>query len=288
MGTKVCSICNKELDKSMFYKKKGYKHGVSGQCKECVKERANKYHEEHKESDNKRTKKYGKQYYKDNKGKEFERNKKYRETHKEQEKATAKIYYEANKEHITVVTKKYQSEHKEECSTRSKEYNGANKEHITKQKQQYYKDNKEYILVRCKEYVLLDPEKKRVRDKVWSHDNRDKQNVKKQRRRAKELKLLSTLTEQQWENVKLIFENKCCYCGEEKKLEQEHFISVINLGPYTHDNIVCACKSCNNSKGPKRFEDWYPSFKHYSKLREQKILLFLNYDRNNNQQLSIL
>lgn len=42
-GTKVCSKCRKELPISEFYKNKGKKDGLQGQCKNCIIEYYNKH-----------------------------------------------------------------------------------------------------------------------------------------------------------------------------------------------------------------------------------------------------
>lgn len=292
--TKICSKCGEEKPATTdyFYKNKDGKFGVARRCKECVKADARQYHEKHKESNNARHREYSKQYYLDNKEKELKRNKAHREAYKDHYKETSKVYYELNKERILETTKTYQREHREERSAHAKIYNEANKERIKEQKQQYYLENKERILARCKEYTLRDPEKTKLRNREWAKNNKDKHNMRKQRRRSRQLKLPTTLTEQQWQFTKDWFGNKCCYCGSERKLEQEHFIPVTSSGGYTHDNIVCACKSCNNSKGTKPFDEWYPTHKDYSPERERRIFEFLNHvancDDNTTQQLSIL
>jgi len=100
--------------------------------------------------------------------------------------------------------------------------------------------------------------------------------ILEQKRRAKELQLPYTLSLDEWESVKRYFDNKCCYCGKEKVLEQEHFIPLNSGGDYTANNILCSCKSCNSSKKASDFAIWYPKHKFYNKLRELKILSFIN------------
>lgn len=108
-----------------------------------------------------------------------------------------------------------------------------------------------------------------------------------QRRRSLKRKLETTLTLNQWENIKIHFNNKCCYCNRELPLEQEHFIALSVMGEYTINNIIPACKSCNASKSNKIFNEWYPKYKYYSKKREKIILSFLGYTKGI-QQLKIM
>ncbi len=72
-----------------------------------------------------------------------------------------------------------------------------------------------------------------------------------------------------------------------KRLEQEHFVPISSNGPYTANNIIPACKSCNSSKRDSDFFSWYPKQPFYSKRREAKILRYLNYDNDGKQQASI-
>jgi len=165
-----------------------------------------------------------------------------------------------------------------------KKYQEANKEKISNQKKQYYKDNKNKILEDDKFYYENNKDKISKREKLYCKNNKDKMNIKNQKRRAKKYGFDSTLTNEQWENIKQSFNFKCAYCGEKKTLAQEHFIPLFKGGEYTHNNIVPSCKSCNSSKNVKSFFEWYPKYKHYSKEREQEILEYLNYHKQTKSQ----
>lgn len=96
-----------------------------------------------------------------------------------------------------------------------------------------------------------------------------------------------SFTKEQWEECKSYFDNKCCYCGKELPLSQDHFIPLSKGGEYTHNNIIPACKSCNSSKGNRDFYIWYPKSRYYSKKRERNISKFLGYTVQG-QQLSLI
>lgn len=51
--------------------------------------------------------------------------------------------------------------------------------------------------------------------------------------------------------VKKKFRFKCVYCGSSKKLEVDHLFPVSKGGSEDLENLVCACKSCNSSKGDR-------------------------------------
>ena len=265
---KVCSKCGRELDNSKFSKATKNKDGLRGQCRECVAKDGDEY----------------------------------RKRNKVEISAHHKCYYQENKHFIAEKTKQYQAVNKEKISERGRKYRENNQEALSEKKKIYrenHKDkaleyrrshcekNKEYSVKYGKEYRKRNKESIAIRSSIWQKEHRDSINMVANRHRARKRLLISTLTHAQWEEIKLSFSNKCCYCGKEKMLAQEHFIPVASLGSYDINNIVPACKSCNSSKGPRDFFLWYPNYEHYSKKREIFILEFLNYGKQNIQQLSI-
>lgn len=200
---------------------------------------------------------YNKQYYQDNKEASAKRHKQYQQDNKEACAKYKNQYYQDNKETLAEYNKQYCQGNKETLAEYKQQYHQGNKETIAKQKKQYRQEHKEESRVCC------------------------------QTRRARKRLLPSTLTIQQWENIKEHFNNACAYCGKELPLTQEHLIPVTKGGEYTHNNITCACQSCNSSKRNKDFFVWYPIQPYYSKKREQKILKYLSYE-NKIQQLALV
>ena len=147
--------------------------------------------------------------------------------------------------------------------------------------------NKDSEVIRKRIWNEENKEKITLQHKIWNQNNKDKCNIMGNLRRSRKKELLSTLTKNQWENIKLYFNNRCAYCNKETPLEQEHFISLVKGGEFTINNIICACRSCNSSKKDRNFYEWYPKHKSYSKQREKKILKFLGY-ANDEQQLRII
>lgn len=140
-----------------------------------------------------------------------------------------------------------------------------NKKHVAETKRKYREKNKDKIRKYFSAYAKV---------------NADKFVKYTQKRNALKRKLPSTLNNEQWEMTKGYFHNKCAYCDKESKLTQDHFIPLSKGGEYTNNNIIPACTSCNSSKHDKDFFEWYPTHESYSKQRENKILMFLNYETN--------
>jgi len=208
-----------------------------------------------------------------------------------------KIWSENNKEHLCQYRKMYRNDNKEYLDKNSKLYHEKNKNKYAELKKKWNENNREHIA----QYLEENKEKFTKYREIYNNENRqslnrksllyaklnrDKCNILTQKYRAKKKKLPCTLTLIQWETIKSQFDNKCAYCGKEKPLEKEHFISLNKNGEFTINNIICACRSCNSSKGNRDFSKWYPTYRNYSKKRETKILKFLGYE-NENQQLKI-
>lgn len=244
---------------------------------------------------------YGRQHFKDNRNEILERNKKYREANKEKKAAQDRCYYENNKEKCSKYIKNYYELNKDRLTEYKRQYYTENKTRIREQHKQYYGSNKnkakernkcyresykEKIAEQNKKYYIANKEKIKERSREYHKLNIDKWNIWKQRRRAKEKELPHELTAEQWGIIKDAFNNRCCYCGKELPLTQDHFIALDNGGEFSVNNIVPACKSCNSSKNNKKFFLWYPKHKHYSKKREKRILEYLKY-KNGVQQMTL-
>lgn len=174
------------------------------------------------------------------------------------------------------VYKKRRQENKEKARASDKRYYEKNKVDITNKIKKYRQQNKDEVNASNKMYYAKNIEKMREQTRV-----------RVQRRNAIKSTLQSDFTLKQWENLKKHFDNECAYCGNKKELEQEHFVPVSKKGEYTINNIIPSCRSCNASKFNHSFFEWYPTHKSYSKKRENKILEYLNYETNKEQQLSI-
>lgn len=266
--SKTCTKCGNELPatRDYFHFRKGT---PVSQCKECIREYKKKYYQENKEKVCKKVNEYRNDneelirerkiaYYNKNKEKILDKNRKWREENKDRKAAIDRKYYLENREHILQYSRNYREENKEE---------------IAKSKYEWYLRNKEHVI-------------KMISD--WCKENPEKANAMRQRRKARLRALPATLTNKQWKQIKKYFAHKCAYCGEDKPLEQDHFVALSKGGEYTHNNIIPACRNCNAIKSNKDFFEWYPTYEHYSEYRESKILEYLNYKDEGIQQLSIL
>jgi 5-methylcytosine-specific restriction endonuclease McrA len=97
-----------------------------------------------------------------------------------------------------------------------------------------------------------------------------------QQRRARLAGIPATLTAQDWAACRHHFHSLCAYCGSAGKLHQEHVVPVQDGGPYSADNIVPACGSCNSSKSTRALEDWFPRQPFYTEERMTMVVTYLS------------
>lgn len=263
METKFCYRCRTIKYKKEFGKDKSRKDGLANTCKPCLKIYMKQYYETNKEILLEKQRAYSTQYYEDNKENITIYKRKYDQDNKVMVSAKSKIYKEKHRERDVIRNKKYYETNKETLAINHKPYLLKNKLKILTYQKEYREANKKIIAIKKSKYCKEHLEEYRING---------------ERRRTLKKSLPSTLTVQQWENIKLHFNNKCAYCNKKLPLAQEHFIALSKGGEYTVNNIIPSCQSCNSSKGTKKFLDWYLKYKYYSKTRERAILKFLNYE----------
>ena len=70
----------------------------------------------------------------------------------------------------------------------------------------------------------------------------------KARRYAKEKGAIGFHTLEEWNNLKILYNNKCAICKEEKKLTKDHIIPLSKNGSDYIENIQPLCCNCNSKK----------------------------------------
>ena len=95
----------------------------------------------------------------------------------------------------------------------------------------------------------------------FNKDKNNKDGLASQRRKEIMEQLPYTFTEEEWQQCLEYFDYSCAYCGSKKNIQQDHFVSIMNDGPYTKNNMVVACGFCNPSKSDSNFFEWYPKQK---------------------------
>lgn len=250
MDTKICAKCEeeKELTHDNFAYDKKARDGYMGTCKVCR---------------NKRVVELRKEHWDEYKSKKSE-------------------YCEKNRTKITNQQADYVNRNKDQVIKWRHQYKLENKVKTAA----YQRDNSEHIAAYLKVYRQINKDELTEKRKLYVDNHREQVRLNNQKRKAIGKQLSSTLTVEQWENVKLHFNNQCAYCGKSEKLTMDHFVPVSRQGELSKDNVVPVCASCNSYKHTSNFFNWYPKQPFYSKKRERSILRYLNY-KQDIQQLQL-
>ena len=78
------------------------------------------------------------------------------------------------------------------------------------------------------------------------------------------------------ERIKENWNHQCAYCGSTEDLTLDHVKPRSLGGPDTSMNVVCACQSCNHSKGHTEWLEWYESQYFFSYERAEAIKAWTN------------
>ncbi|MBE1302020.1 MAG: HNH endonuclease [Alteromonadaceae bacterium] len=80
-----------------------------------------------------------------------------------------------------------------------------------------------------------------------------------------------SFNQEDWENTKNYFENKCAYCGSEEELVIEHAVPInkVSLGEHRLGNIIPSCKSCNSRKADKGYKEFLEGNRHRTRRIEE-------------------
>ena len=80
------------------------------------------------------------------------------------------------------------------------------------------------------------------------------------RRKRRMARMVHDLTEQQWQDLKIMWGGRCAYCGAvTDELQKDCVLPIAHGGRYTLDNVVPACRHCNASKCDAEVTTWMRS-----------------------------
>lgn len=88
--------------------------------------------------------------------------------------------------------------------------------------------------------------------------------IKKEKQKARDLR------KTQWWKRKCS-EGQCYYCGKDvppKEMTMDHIVPIIRGGKSTRNNVVTACKECNNKKKHSLPVEWE---EYIDRLKKEKI-----------------
>lgn len=270
---KTCSKCGIERDESNYSYMATGKNKLCPWCKECASEYSREYRKQHKES----IKAQNQAYYNANKEMIIEYQSKYRSNNVEKCKERHAAYYNGHIEHHKLMSINWRIENKEQKAQYDAEWQRTHKDAVKRRNVKWKLNNK--VARNAARRKRYESNKIHIREYAneWKRLHPYTSTKHSQIRRARKANVAYTLTPDQWNNIVGTFKGECCYCGENTKLTQDHFIALSLGGEWGINNIVPACVCCNSSKHNKDFFEWYPKHKHFSTSRLKLILKYLNY-----------
>lgn len=75
--------------------------------------------------------------------------------------------------------------------------------------------------------------------------------IKRARERQRQIRILGSHTQQEWETLCAFYGHRCLRCGEQQPLTRDHVIPLSKGGDNTIHNIQPLCDYCNKSKQDK-------------------------------------
>ena len=148
IGTKFCSICQREKPLSEFYRRSTAKDGHMSECKQCNDKRAKARYKKHK----KEIQQKHREYYEKNREEISRKGKEYRQKNQKNIKERGKIYREKNRDEIRARAKQRRLNNLEEARRKEREYYRKNKDKAHKWHKKYRETHKEQIQAAAKRY----------------------------------------------------------------------------------------------------------------------------------------
>jgi len=136
------------------------------------------------------------------------------------------------------------------------EYYSKNANHIKMATSNYYHANKEKVLIVCAAWRKANPEKVRMYAAKTRENNPETFRAQKQRRRAREMGAVGTLSKGLFKRLFALQKGMCIVCraklsSVKPRSPMDHIIALANGGANEDCNIQILCTSCNSQKHAK-------------------------------------
>ena len=185
-----------------------------------------------------------------------EREKRYRQSHKEKRAVYDQQHYLDTIETKTEYVRQYGEEHREQKAEYMRGYFEEHKEEKAEYERKYYEEHREEVAEYMRQWRQEHAEEcaEHARQYHKEHPEVSRNNVRK--RRALKASSDGNFTDEEFQLLCEVFENRCVYCHKELPLTADHMIPLSKGGSDSIENIVPACQSCNSSKGTKAYDDF--------------------------------
>lgn len=255
-NTKTCFTCKLNKSATEFYRNKYRIDGLTDECKECSKLKANTNRQKYSSGQFIHKNITLKTCYRCGLNQSIESYNKNRSSSDGRSSECRicvnnynKLYRNTmNKVKVAEYNKQYRNDNKEKLKAKHKIYKNLNKDEMAIRQHKWYEKNKDSVKTRTAKSKKSNPKQ---------HSNYAN------KRRAKKKSLFT----EKFSTNDIInkYGDKCFYCSGVFE-HIDHYIPLSKNGTHTLDNVRPSCKKCNLCKNSKSPEDWY---KYYNKLKEQ-------------------
>jgi 5-methylcytosine-specific restriction endonuclease McrA len=178
-------------------------------------------------------------------------------------------WYKEHPEQCRALNARWRKEHPEQKRANNARWYKEHSEKVRANSALWYKEHPEQKRASSANWRKAHPEQCRALNARWNKERPEKGRTYSARRRTLKRGLPATLTNKEWQRILIKAGNCCTYCdckfSSKLKAVQDHFIPLSKGGPYTKENIVPACQSCNSRKGNRLFKDIHEARKYLKK-----------------------
>lgn len=100
----------------------------------------------------------------------------------------------------------------------------------------------------------LSVKKQEERTKRRENYLKNKKRIASRRRRSREKRAAGSHTEEEWQSLCNLHNNKCLNCKKELPLTRDHIRALARGGTHDISNIQPLCRKCNSCKGTKEID----------------------------------
>lgn len=139
-----------------------------------------------------------------------------------------------------------------------KQYRVNNRDKVIEYKKQYYKNNRDKVIGYQKKYCENNREKCLEYKRNWRINNPHKTINYHVLARAG---ITDKITKEDYDSIIESSGGVCFYCGrDDVDMTIDHWVPLSRGGDHCVSNMVCACRSCNSSKGFRLYRyEWTPN-----------------------------
>jgi 5-methylcytosine-specific restriction endonuclease McrA len=175
----------------------------------------------------------------------------------EQYRENARKYVQKNKEHIRDLQRSHKKAHPEKYTEALQQYRDQHREEINAKARERRQQKLEYYREIGRQSREKHAEERNAYQREYGKRNRDKLTLFTNRRRARKHAAPGIHTEQEWQDLKALYNFTCLRCGKlepDIRLTRDHVIPLEQGGSDSIDNIQPLCARCNSKKNNKHID----------------------------------